>query len=106
MKNFVRFGYIVNSRQGVICFPDTHKEALKERALITGTFEKSCMAGLEEEEEAESEEGSVDSSTLTHPPSARKAKPDRSTITTRSTTTGDDDDKNSTRWRPQGAAFI
>ena len=44
--NFIRYGYIVSSRQEVICFSDNHKEALKEQALVTGTFEKPCMAGL------------------------------------------------------------
>ena len=78
-NNFVRFGYIINNRQEVMCFTDSHKEALK-RGFNAGTFEKPCMAGLEEAEDSEGD-SSVDSASLTHPPSARKGKPDKTTTT-------------------------
>ena len=83
-NNFVRFGYIVNSRQEVVCFSDTHKEDLK-KGFRAGTFEAPCMAGLKGEDAEDDDDSSVDSSALTHPPSARKPKsttPDKSTLDT------------------------
>ena len=82
-NNFVRFGYIINSRQEVVCFSDNHKESLK-KGFNAGTFDHPCMAGLKSLDESEDSEGdsSVDSAALTHPPSARKVRPEKSTTPT------------------------
>ena len=65
-NNFVRFGYIINSRQEVVCFSDNHKESLK-KGFNAGTFDHPCMAGLKSLDESEDSEGdsSVDSAALT-----------------------------------------
>ena len=41
-NNFARFGYIVNSRQEVVCFSDTHKESLKS-GFRAGTFSRNLV---------------------------------------------------------------
>ena len=51
LKNFLRYGFIINSRQEVLVFDDDHKQALQNGTLAAGTFEKPCTIGLEDDGE-------------------------------------------------------
>ena len=55
LKNFIRYGFILNSRQQVCVFSTSHKDALQMGAITAGTFEKPCTIGISEEEEGSSE---------------------------------------------------
>ena len=85
-NNFIRYGYIINSRQQTIVFDNDHKTQLQDGRMVAASFEAPCTAGLEDASSSEDEGGSLDSGALTHPPSARKPK---SKPTTEASLTGE-----------------
>ena len=74
LNNFLRFGYVLNSRQEVVVFDTDHKNQLQSGAFTPGTFEEPWLPAalrIDSEDESESEEGSVD---VTAPLSSKKVQ--------------------------------
>ena len=83
-NNFIRFGYIINSRQEVVVSDNDHKALLQSGALVPGTFEKPWRpveSDSDEEDSYDSADSNV-SSTRLRPLSAKKVKPKTTTTTT------------------------
>ena len=73
LNNFLRFGYVLNSRQEVVVFDTDHKNQLQSGSFTPGTFEEPWLPAalrIDSEDESESE-GSVD---YTAPLSSKKVQ--------------------------------
>ena len=60
-NNFIRFGYIINSRLETVVFDNDHSDMLTDASLTAGTFEQPCMVkngdgGPSEDEDSGEEE--------------------------------------------------
>ena len=75
-NNFIRYGYIINSRQEVVVSDIDHKNRLLNGTLIQGTFERPWRReeGSDDADSDDSEDGSSGSGKL-RPLSVKKVKP-------------------------------
>ena len=95
-NNFIRYGYIINSRQEVVVCDIDHKNQLQNGSLTPGSFEEPWQLYASNTSDDEASDDSTESLGGTRPLSAKKVKP---TPTTTSKDTPDEPDVATEKYR-------